>query len=324
MQGFFVIFAPVKVRLSWNARTAVRTGSEQPGREQELCHEQHKLEAMDNVKAVYFSATGTTRTTVCQIARKLAGLLALPFSEVDFTLPAGRQSPLVFGSGDVVVMGTPVYAGRVPNVLLKFLQSMQGQGAVGIPVVVYGNRHFDDALIELRDLMEKAGIRTFAAAAFVGEHSFSKILAAGRPDAQDLAKMDEFASLAALKLGEAQAQDKDGVHELLHPVEVEGTPFPYRGYYTPRDRHGNGIDIRKVKSLVNGNCNACKICAEVCPMGSISWEDVREYTGICIKCGACIKKCPVGARYYEDEGYLYHQHELEEMYTRRAEPVWFL
>ena len=108
------------------------------------------------------------------------------------------------------------------------------------------------------------------------------------------------------------------------PVEVEGVPHPYRGYYQPRDRKGVSIDIRKVKSLVSDACDDCKICADVCPMGSISHENVREYTGICIKCGACIKKCPKQARYYEDEGYLYHQHELEEGYTRRAAISLFL
>lgn len=84
-------------------------------------------------------------------------------------------------------------------------------------------------------------------------------------------------------------------------MEVEGVPHPYRGYYQPRDRKGVSIDIRKVKSLVSDACDDCKICADVCPMGSISHENVREYTGICIKCGACIKKCPKQARYYEDE-----------------------
>ncbi|MCM1169017.1 MAG: 4Fe-4S binding protein, partial [Bacteroides sp.] len=99
---------------------------------------------------------------------------------------------------------------------------------------------------------------------------------------------------------------------------------PYRGYYQPRDRHGVAINILKVKSLVNDRCTGCKICADVCPMGSISRENVREYTGICIKCGACIKKCPENARYYNDEGYLYHQHELEEIYARRGEVALFL
>ena len=59
-------------------------------------------------------------------------------------------------------------------------------------------------------------------------------------------------------------------------------------------------------------------------MGSISKEDPTQVPGICIKCCACVKKCPVGAKYYDDDGYLYHQHELEELYARRAEPEWFL
>ena len=84
------------------------------------------------------------------------------------------------------------------------------------------------------------------------------------------------------------------------------------------------VASRKVKSLVSDACDDCKICADVCPMGSISHENVREYTGICIKCGACIKKCPKQAKYYEDTGYLYHQHELEEGLTRRAENTFFI
>ena len=59
-------------------------------------------------------------------------------------------------------------------------------------------------------------------------------------------------------------------------------------------------------------------------MGAIDFDDVHEVPGTCIKCGSCSKKCPMGAKYYDDEGYLYHQHELEDEYTRRAEPSIFV
>ena len=107
------------------------------------------------------------------------------------------------------------------------------------------------------------------------------------------------------------------------PIAVKGTPFPYRGYYRPRDRKGNPVDIRRVKPLTGDGCVNCGLCARVCPMGSISPENVREFTGICIKCGACIKKCPQHAKYYDDAGYLYHRNELEEGLKRRAEPELF-
>lgn len=270
------------------------------------------------VWAVYFSATDTTKKTVLTIADEAARLLGAEREDYDFTLPGMRENGFAAGKDDLVIFGTPVYAGRVPNVLLKYLATIQGNGALAVPVVLFGNRNFDDSLIELRDILENTGFHTVAAAAFVGEHSFSKTLAAGRPDADDMKEDLAFAGKVAEKVkglpeGEAPA-----------PVEVEGVPHPYRGYYQPRDRKGVSIDIRKVKSLVSDACDDCKICADVCPMGSISHENVREYTGICIKCGACIKKCPKQARYYEDEGYLYHQHELEEGYTRRAAISLFL
>ena len=270
------------------------------------------------VCAVYFSATDTTKKTVLTIADEAARLLGAEREDYDFTLPGMRENGFAAGKDDLVIFGTPVYAGRVPNVLLKYLATIQGNGALAVPVVLFGNRNFDDGLIELRDILENTGFHTVAAAAFVGEHSFSKALAAGRPDADDMKEALAFAG----KVAEKVKGLPEG--EVPAPVEVEGVPHPYRGYYQPRDRKGVSIDIRKVKSLVSDACDDCKICADVCPMGSISHENVREYTGICIKCGACIKKCPKQARYYEDEGYLYHQHELEEGYTRRAAISLFL
>lgn len=270
------------------------------------------------VWAVYFSATDTTKKIVLTIADEAARLLGAEREDYDFTLPGMRENGFAAGKDDLVIFGTPVYAGRVPNVLLKYLATIQGNGALAVPVVLFGNRNFDDGLIELRDILENTGFHTVAAAAFVGEHSFSKTLAAGRPDADDMKEALAFAG----KIAEKVKGLPDG--EAPAPVEVEGVPHPYRGYYQPRDRKGVSIDIRKVKSLVSDACDDCKICADVCPMGSISHENVREYTGICIKCGACIKKCPKQARYYEDEGYLYHQHELEEGYTRRAAISLFL
>lgn len=264
------------------------------------------------VWTVYFSATNTTKRVVTTIADKAAELLGAVHMEYDFTLPAMRQEGFQAESGDLVIFGTPVYAGRVPNVLLKYLATIQGNGALAVPVVLFGNRNFDDGLIELRDILENTGFHTMAAAAFVGEHSFSDTLAAGRPDAEDLECAISFAEQIVEKITKLQ----DGA--IPKKVEVEGVPYPYRGYYQPRDRKGVSIDIRKVKPLTSDACTDCKLCADICPMGSISRENVREFTGICIKCGSCIKKCPVRAKYYEDEGYLYHKVELEEGYARRA------
>lgn len=268
--------------------------------------------------AVWFSGTGTTKKVVQAIADEAATVLHGTRIDFDFTLPAARETSFAAQAGDLVVFGTPVYAGRVPNVLLKYLDTLNGNGALAVPVVLFGNRNFDDALIELRDILERTGFHTIAGGAFVGEHSFSTVLAANRPDHEDMDTVLRFSHQIAEKV----LFLPDG--QIPAPIRVDGVSYPYRGYYQPRDRAGVSIDIRKVKPLTNDACDNCKLCAEVCPMGSISREDVRVFNGICIKCGACIKKCPKQAKYYEDAGYLYHQHELEDGYSRRADISLFL
>lgn len=270
------------------------------------------------VTAVYFSGTGTTRTAVTRIARVMAEKLNTAYEEFSYTLPAARADILQFSTDDLVVFGSPVYAGRVPNVLLPYLkEKVKGCGALAVPVVLFGNRNFDDGLIELRNVLTDDGFGCVAAGGFVGEHSFSRTLGAGRPDAADLAEMDAFAAAAAEKVAALDAAPET-------PVSVRGET-PIRPYYTPRDRQGTPINILKVKPKTDPDkCNHCGLCAAICPMGSIDPNDPAAVTGICIKCCACVKGCPTGAKFYDDAGYLYHQHELEEGYARRADNETFL
>lgn len=267
---------------------------------------------LKKVWAVYFSGTGTTRRTVELIAGDIAARLGLPVQSVDFSRPALRQETLRFSDTDLVVFGTPVYAGRVPNVLLPFLQErMVGGGALAVPVVLFGNRNYDDALMELRNILIADGLHPIAAGAFVGEHSFSRVLGQGRPNAEDTAQMDRFAARTAELAAKLEVAPQN-------PVAVGGQE-PIRPYYTPRDRAGNPINILKVKPKTDlSRCGGCGLCAELCPMGSIDPADVSQVKGICIKCCACVKGCPTGAKFFDDAGYLYHRHELEAEYARPA------
>lgn len=268
-----------------------------------------------NVWAVYFSGTGTTQKVATALSKSVAQGLDASWQEYCFNLPKARETDLSFGPDDLVVLGVPVYAGRVPNLLLPYVRDMvHGNGALVVPVVLYGNRNFDDGLMELRNVARDNGFHPVAAGAFVGEHSFSKILGAGRPDDQDMALVQQLAQAVidnVKSLTQAPAQ----------AVEVEGCD-PIRPYYTPRDRHGEPIkDFLKAKPVTDPDkCVKCGLCARVCPMGAIDPNDVSSVVGKCIKCCACVKKCPMGAKYFDHEGYLYHQHELEDQYAgRRAE-----
>jgi len=270
------------------------------------------------VWAVYFSGTGTTEKVVTCVAKTTAAILGAEFRAYSYSPPQSRTEELHFTPDDLVVFGAPVYAGRVPNLLLPYLkEKVKGHGALAVPISLFGNRNFDDGLIELRNILEEDGFHTVTAGAFVGEHSFSTILGAGRPDSDDM-DLAEALGLETAKKVRGLTQPPAA------PISVAGCE-PLRPYYTPRDRHGNPINILKVKPNTDTEkCTQCGLCAELCPMGSISREDVSQVPGVCIKCCACVKKCPEGAKYYDDEGYLYHQHELEEVYARRADVELFL
>ena len=274
------------------------------------------MDRITKVRAVYFTGTGNTKKMVCAVARAAADRLGCPLEQIDCSLPAARQQTLTFAPDELLVIGTPVYAGRVPNVLLPWLTGkFVGNGAPAIPVVTYGNRNFDDGLMELRSLSIANAFVPVGAAAFVGVHSFSTTLGAGRPNEDDLA--------LAARLG-TEAAEKLLSDAPLQAVAVEGED-PIRPYYTPRDRNGTPINILKVKPRTDPDkCVKCGLCARICTMGSIDPADVSSVTGICIKCCACVKRCPMGAKYYDDAGYLNHQHELEEVYARPAESRIFL
>ncbi|MEG6522558.1 EFR1 family ferrodoxin [Desulfotomaculum sp. 1211_IL3151] len=268
------------------------------------------------IHAMYFSPTGTTSKVVSGLAKKLSENMpgTTVLNRINFTLPGVRKEQFSFSQEDVVIMGVPVYAGRVPNVLLNFLNTLQGNGALAIAVVVYGNRNYDDALIELRDILESCGFKVFAGGAFIGEHSFSKTLAQNRPDDKDMAIVSDFAD---------QIFNKLTTQDTWQTVVVKGNK-PYRAYYKPKNKEDIPVDIRKVTPKTNSDCIDCKLCVEVCPMGSIDDEDVSKLNGICIKCGACIKNCPTEAKFYDDPDYLRHKYELEVDFASRREPEFFL
>ena len=268
------------------------------------------------VVAMYFSGTGTTKKVVSGIAKGIAKHIDAggTTNNIDFTSPEARKKPVSFTEEDLVIIGTPVIAGRVPNVLLKYLKSIAGNGALAVPIVLYGNRNYDDALIELEDILAGNGFQVIAGGAFIGEHSFSKILAKDRPDKKDMAIVSDFAD---------QIYTKITTQDNLHTVIVNGHK-PFRDYYKPKNKNGEPVDIRKVTPQTNSNCNNCLICVELCPMGSIDPEDVSKFTGICIKCCACVKNCPVDARYFDDENYLRHKFELEIEFADRKQPELFI
>ena len=266
------------------------------------------------VYALYFSPAGTTRKLTDTLAAALAASFEVEIETIDITNPAAREETHAFAAGELVVCGSPTYAGKLPNKLLPYWKgSLQGNGALAVALVTFGNRAFDNSLAELCACLEADGFHTVGAGAFACRHVFSDVLAAGRPD------KDDFAELA--KLGAAVATRIAKANEYPAPPEVPGDADA--PYYIPKGADGEPKNFLKAKPKTSDECIQCGVCVAVCPMGSIDPQDVSSVPGLCIKCHACVRECPMGAKYFDDEAFLSHKAMLEQSFQRRAEAKWF-
>lgn len=271
---------------------------------------------VERICALYYSATGTTDKAVHTIAEALAEKLHVPLERMGFSRPAERAKVYAFQETDLVVVGTPTYAGRVPNKILPDFQSqLQGNGALAVPVVLFGNRSYDNSLAELQAVLEMDGFHTVAAGAFVGRHAFTDRLGDGRPDWSDKQMMRDFAGQICDKV--------TAMAEVPPPVQVPGDPEA--PYYVPKGVDGQPAKFLKAKPKTNlGKCTNCGACARLCPMGAIDLQNVAEVPGTCIKCQCCVRKCTKHAKYFDDPAFLSHVAMLEEHFAQPKENEVFL
>ena len=267
---------------------------------------------IDKIIQAYFSPTGGTKKVVTTAAETLAQALQLPVETVDFTQPAGRAKDIVVPSDTLLVVGVPVYAGRVPNKLLPFVhEHIKGTQTPVLALVCYGNRSFGDGLSELVMELRGNGFCPVAAGAFVCQHSMNPALGTGRPDESDLAQLRALAADVAQRIREIGS-----VGELAEPsVDGNTPPGPY---YRPLELDGKPANFLKAKPKTDPDkCIRCGLCARVCSMGAIDPDDVSSVPGICIKCHACVHSCPQGAKYFDDPSLLSH---LEMIGTNYSAP----
>ena len=274
------------------------------------------MHQITSVHGVFISPTGNTAMVASKIANSLGSRLGLPVKMDDFTLPVHHETVRNYGLKDLVVFGVPTFAGRVPNKFLPFIEELfQGNGALAVPVVTYGNRSYDSSLEELKEILEKNDFRVIGAAAVCCEHSFAGI-GKGRPDAEDFSILKNFTA----KIG----------NQLLTGEELPGqihihNDEPVRPYYQPLQEDQTPAVFLKAKPKTNEKkCNHCGVCAELCPMGSISFENPQKVSGICIKCQACVKGCSQKAKYFDDPAFLSHMKMLKQNYKRPGKTETFL
>lgn len=236
---------------------------------------------IQKLKLVYFSPTGTTKKVIQSIAN---GINHKCVEWIDITKPNVRKNTLQTQENELLIVGVPVYMGRIPAVLSQWLHSINAQNTSAICVVVYGNRAYENALLELKDVLTERGCKPIAGAAFIGEHSFSSKefpSSVGRPDKKDIEHAEMFGNNinALLKLNPSVKQITD--------INMPGN-YPYGGV----------TDLWHIDFIgVNEHCNQCGICAEGCPVEAIDFTNSRIIDiNKCTLCCACIKNCSQNAK----------------------------
>lgn len=244
------------------------------------------------LKTIYFSATHTSE----RVAKAISQGIADEFVAEDITFHELENAD--FAADEVLLVAVPVYGGGVAPVALKRLEAIRGNNTPAVVVVVYGNRNFERAAMQMSDFLAERGFITIAAAAFVGEHSYSteaNPVAVGRPNSDDIVDAQRFGRFVREKLAVG-----------IEPVDVSSLQCPDSGEENVKAfvEFVKGYQAEQAKNPVKllpttdeEKCVMCGVCVDVCPMEAIDREDVSVVDASkCIKCCACVKECPKEAK----------------------------
>lgn len=248
------------------------------------------------IVAIHFSPGGTGHKIIKTISKTISGEASVPVEEINMLEADNRRKSHSFGRDTLVLIVNPT-AKALIGVPKEMLEAISGDNTLCVPIVMYGNGSYGNALKYLSKWMKKRGFVTVAAAAFIGQHSVREEIATGRPDKADLIKATDFGNRIykkvfvhkELKLNKPVRDDwQDGVSGVLKPklmMMLAGD--------------GCGIKVKRMLRELDFSdaCTLCETCVDICPVNALKIVDEKVVQDVdaCVGCYACVGQCPDNA-----------------------------
>lgn len=219
------------------------------------------------VKKIIFSPTGGTEKVTNIISKNLSENI----TTIDLCNRNNNFQTTNIDRNDMVIIAMPSFGGRAPKIAIQRLKQINGNHAKCILVCVYGNRAYEDTLVEMEDAANDSNFKVIAAISAIAEHSIIHKYAAGRPDNQDEINLANI------------------VQDILKKNKNKIAKIPGNRPY----KKAMGASLIPQP---NKNCIKCGLCAKSCPVGAIDPVTFKADRKKCLSCMRCIKVCPYNAR----------------------------
>ncbi|MBS5344585.1 MAG: EFR1 family ferrodoxin [Clostridium sp.] len=251
-----------------------------------------------SIYSIYFSPTQGTKVITNTLAQEIG-----TYQEIDLCEYTDQIQERIFSENDICLIGVPAYGGRVPRTATERIKGLKGNGALAVLVVSYGNRDYDDTLIELYDVVKAQGFTCVSGVTAIAEHSIMHQFASGRPDTDDINQLKTFAKEVKAKIDASR----------LTEVQVKGNR-PYK-------------ELKEVPfhPTASDSCTMCGLCAKQCPVHAIPFEAPNQTNGEqCISCMRCVQVCPSKARHIDEQMLSAVSEKMKPLFAQRKENELFL
>lgn len=235
---------------------------------------------------IYFSPTGTTKKVINSI---IDGMGVERVNNIDITSFKNRNSTVPDIAGDIAIIGVPIYAAEIPEIVIPFLKGLKGNNKPVVLVTLYGNMGNGIALNQLMEIARDQGFIAIGAGEFIGEHSFSTPgapVAQGRPNKEDLKIAQQFGTSIITKL-----QKVSNIEDAI--ISVPKGSIPVMAKVLPKD---SARIFARIPAANMESCNHCGACVKLCPVNAIDVTTLVVNDKVCLRCFKCVRICPQKSR----------------------------